>query len=319
MTVPDQFSALVKHTRKPRPLAELCDLLDLSPRKVRALVLKAQEAGLAIKLGADSIGLGHHQPTGTQDLAIKPTVGRVQRVAVASDLHLGSKYCMRAQLKDFIKRAYRLGVREVLMPGDLLDGCYPHGQFELDYSGIEDQALDLYRVLPCLPGMTYHAITGNHDETFTKPTGLNIGRYISGVFKDLGRNDLYFYGDRAATLRVRGTTIQMWHPMGSCSYAVSYKLQKRVEAYSSAEKPGILLVGHYHKSCYLFTRGVHAIACPTFQAGGSAFGNALGGGAPATGGLILEWQLTKDRTLRDFAIRPISYFVEEREKELKGK
>jgi hypothetical protein len=107
----------------------------------------------------------------------------------------------------------------------------------------------------------------------------------------------------------------MLHPSGSCSYAVSYKLAKFVEAFSSAEKPGVLLVGHYHRSCYIYTRGVHTIACPTLQGPGSAFGKSLGLGPQAIGGLLLSWRLTKFQTLREFNIRAINYFKHEKEKE----
>lgn len=309
------FADLIRAARKSPSLEVLCNILDLPPSKVKALIVDAQAAGHAIRTGAASIGLGVEPVTDIVDAGVPPTVGSRFRVGVLSDPHFGSKYCLRPQIKDLVHRMYRAGVRDILGPGDWLDGCYPHGQFELTYSGIEDQTADMCRVLPKLDGLRYHGITGNHCETFTKPTGLNIGRYIEGYFRDHGRNDIRFYGDRGATLRIGGTTVHMWHPMGSCSYAVSYKLQKRVESYSSAEKPGILLTGHFHKSCYLFTRGVHAFACPTMQGGGSAFSNALGGGAPAMGGLILGWKLTADSTIRDFLIRPISYFQVERAKE----
>jgi predicted phosphodiesterase len=313
---PDKFGPLIRAARRSPSLEVLCDILDLPPSKVKALIVDAQAAGHAIRTGAASIGLGHEPSTEVIDTGVPATVGERFRLGVVSDLHLGSKYCLRYQLKDCVARIYRAGARDILIPGDLLDGCYPHGQFELRYSGIEDQTADLFRSLPQFDGLRYHAVTGNHDETFTKPTGLNVGRYIEGYFRDHGRDDIRFYGDRAATLRIGGTTVRMLHPMGSCSYAVSYRLAKFAESFDSAEKPGILLVGHWHRSCYLYTRGIHIMACPTFQGPGSAFGKSLGLGPQAIGGLLLSWRLTEHKTLREFNLRPISYFKAERAKEV---
>jgi hypothetical protein len=306
----DKFRPLISAARRAPTFEALCDALDLPPSKVRSLIVDAQAAGHAIRTGADSIALGHEPTVGVVDSGVPGTVGERFRIGVVSDLHLGSKYCLRSQLVDCVNRIYRAGARDILVPGDLLDGCYSHGTFELRYSGIEDQTADLCRTLPALDGLRYHCITGNHDETFTKPTGMSVGRYIESF-----RPDVRFYGDRAATLRIGGTTVRMLHPSGSCSYAISYRLQKFVEGFDSAEKPGILLVGHYHRSAYLFVRGVHAFTCPTFQGPGSAFGKSLGLGAQSMGGLLLGWKVTAVGTIRELDIRALNYFKVERAKE----
>lgn len=315
---PEDFSRLVKESRKSPTLEQLCNALDLSPNATRDMIKRARESGIALKVGHGNIGIGFDENDEIHDVGVPPTVGETFRMGVISDLHLGSKYCLRREIVDCVGRIYRSGARDILMVGDLLDGCYRHGEFELKYSGIEDQTADLYRTLPQMDGLRYHAITGNHDFTFTEKTGLDVGAYITGHFNQRGRRDIKFYGDRAATLRIGGTTVRMLHPCGSCSYAVSYKLQKFVEAFDSAEKPGILVVGHWHRSCYIYTRGVHAFACPTLQGPGSAFGKSLGLGPQAIGGLLMKWKLTKFKTIRELTFKPISYFKHEKEKEAFG-
>jgi hypothetical protein len=48
------------------------------------------------------------------------------------------------------------------------------------------------------------------------------------------------------------TTLVVMHPGGGSSYAYSYRPQKIVESLSGGEKPGVLIIGHYHKlSCNL--------------------------------------------------------------------
>jgi len=311
-----EMGRLIKAISKTITFEKLCDTLNLSPMNTRELINRAKASGIAVKLEGDHVGIGFSESSEIQEVGVPPVVGDRFKVGVISDLHLGSKYCLRTEIADCVRRIYRAGARDILIPGDLLDGCYRHGEFELKYSGLEEQTRDLFRILPAFDGLKYHAITGNHDYTFTERTGIDVGAHITGHFVKKGRGDIAFYGDRAATLRIGGTTVRMLHPLGSCAYAVSYKLAKFVEAFSSAEKPGVLLIGHYHRSCYIYTRGVHTIACPTFQGPGSAFGKSLGLGPQAIGGLLLSWRLTKFSTLREFNIRAINYFKHEQEKEV---
>lgn len=305
-----KFLALSK--KGPIGFAELCDKLDMSPTKTRTLIDEARKLGINVRVEHNLVGIQNAGPEErVRSIGIAPVVGERQKVAVISDTHLGSKYCLREQLKEFIHYAYDQGVREILHPGDVVDGMYRHGVWELSHSGLDDQTQDLFETLPQLPGLTYHGITGNHDATFTDAGGMDVGRFISNYFKERGRNDFTFYGNRGAFLRVRGAVVHLWHPRSGVSYARSYALQKHIEKYTSGEKPNILLAGHWHIYCHVYERGVHAIACPTFQGGGSAFGKSLGG-APAIGGMILSWDLTKHGTLRSFIHEYRAYFEVEK-------
>lgn len=72
------------------------------------------------------------------------------------------------------------------------------------------------------------------------------------------------------------------------SYALSYRLQKLVEAITGGHKPNILLAGHVHKFCYIFERNIHAISVPTMQMQTSFMrGKKL---AAHTGFLILDFE-----------------------------
>lgn len=304
---------IIKWTKKkPLPFAEICDRLDKSPKRVRDLIQAAIDDGMHIRVENDHVGFGV-TPVDPRVIdigtGIPPVVGAPQRVAVISDTHLGSKYCLREQLKDFIHHVYKEGIRDILHPGDVLDGMYRHGVFEVTHVGLEAQMEDLLETLPQLPGLRYHCITGNHDWTFTATNGVNVGRAIERFFAENGRNDIRFYGDRGAFLKMHGVVIHLWHPCSGSSYARSYGLQKNIEKYNWI-KPQIMLTGHWHVFCHIFERGVHGIACPTFQGGMSAFGKSLGG-SPAIGGLILNWTLTEHGTIRDFSVMKRSYFERE--------
>lgn len=314
----DKLRSAVK--RGPVDFASLCDLLDLSPARTRALIEHAREQHLTIRITGERVGIGLVEPAvpTVKDTGIAPTVGERQRVGVISDLHFGSRYCMRPQIAEFVEHAYARGVREVLIPGDVLEGCYKHAQFELTHSSLEDQCNDALETLPRKEGLAYYFITGNHDETFWAKTGVNVGRYLEHHFQDAGRRDLHFVaeGDRQAYVKIRGAVIDMWHPKVNCGYAVSYGVQNRISEYA-AIKPQILLIGHWHRFCYVYQRGIHGIACPTLQGAGARFGKSLRGG-PSIGGLVLSWSLTKDGTIRDFDLSPRLYFERERPVEIVG-
>lgn len=310
---PDAEAQLIQLTKKAAvSFAELCDKLDLSPKKVKALIDKTRAKGFRLHIENDHVAIKHSVPEErVRPIGIAPVVGQRQKVAVISDLHLGSKYCLREQLKEFVLHAYSQGIREILCPGDVLDGCYRHGIFEVSHTGLDDQAQDLFETLPELPGLNYRCITGNHDFTFTERTGVDVGDFLMAYFEKRGRKDLHFYGNRGAFLKVHGAIVHLWHPCKGAGYARSYALQKHVEKYSSGEKPNILLTGHWHIYCHVYERGVHALACPTFQGGGSAFGKSLGG-APAIGGMILSWELTEHGTMRHFGHEFRAYFETEK-------
>lgn len=307
----DALFAAIKHG-KPVSLEDLCDKLVLPPSHVRRLVEEARSGGMQIQIEHDHIGFRQPAPSDrVVDLAVPPVVGKRARVAVISDTHFGSKYCLRAQIRDFIQHAYDTGVREVLHPGDWIDGCYKHGLWELTHHGLDEQVQDVFESLPRLPGLTYHGITGNHCGTFMDAIGVDVGDYMMSAFARQGRHDVKMYGNRGAMLKLHGAVIHLWHPRQGTSYARSYQLQKLIEKYSSAEKPSVVLAGHWHVFCHVYERGVHGVACPTFQGGGSAFGKSLGG-APAIGGLILEWEMTAGETMRGFSLEHRAYFERER-------
>jgi predicted phosphodiesterase len=204
----------------------------------------------------------------------------------------------------------------VLHAGDILDGCYDHGRWELSHHGLDKQIDDAIETLPRLDGLRYVAISGNHDETFTKSTGMDTGRAIVDRFRSEGRTDLEYVGPRGAMLRLGGVRIELWHPrQTSAAYSLSYRLQNKIRDTSVGRKPDLLLAGHWHTSVYLEQRGVHALACGTFQGGGSAFSKSLGG-APSIGGTLISWETTEHGTLRRVAVERSAYYENEAPREI---
>jgi hypothetical protein len=309
-TLPPAVQRLVKALRTAPTFQDLCDALDLSPKGCAALIDQARRLGVPVAVELGHVGLASTQGAAgwrVHKLTLSPLAGEEAQVAVISDLHYGSKYCLREAIADFIGKMHARGVRHVLCPGDLLEGMYRHAFGELSHSGLEDQTADAIEHLPQHPGLHYHYITGNHEETFARASGVNVGRYIEGAFRQAGRGDLHHYGDRGAFLSLYGAVVHLWHPTGSTAYAKSYKLQRMASGYPVELKPHLLLAGHWHTFCHVEERGVQAIACPTFQHGLGPFGRSLGT-TPAIGGLLLQWRMTEAGTMREFSLRRYPYY-----------
>lgn len=294
-----RFAAVAK---KGVSLEDLCDQVDASPKKVKALVEKAKAAGYRIDIKAGQVGYVPHAVLSTERKVVAQP-GEEHIFAVASDIHVGSRFFLEAEFVDFVKGAYAEGVRTIFVPGDILDGCYRHSRWDESHHGFNAQSDHAAKIFPRLPGLRYIGIAGNHDETFEKDAGLDVCRALEDAFRRAGRDDLQMLGARGAYVRFapkggRGVLVELWHPLGGGAYAVSYKLQRHVEEYGVGQKPDFCFAGHWHQQVYCVRRGVHCFLSGTFHGGGSSFSKALGG-AQAIGGWIVRFKQTKDGTVRD--------------------
>lgn len=309
---------------KPQSLSQLCDALDLSPRRVRDLLEQAKRQGYSVDVAGDA--LAWREPADlaapqTPTVSVAQTTGGRFLLGVCSDLHFGSKYCMREQLADYVQWLYGRGVRVVLVAGDILDGCYRHGMWELSHHGWDEQAQDCFASLPQHPGLSYYYIDGNHDQTSWEQTGAVSGQRLQDYFRQNGRDDIHYLGAREGNLSLRLGGVrrpikaQLWHPKAGKAYAESYQLQKRIEAYGPGTKPDLLAAGHWHTSVYLNTRGIHAVSAGCFQSPLSAFARSLVGGV-SNGGWLLSLECTETGTLRTVGIEWRGYYHAEQSRAL---
>lgn len=203
------------------------------------------------------------------------------KFAVASDLHIGSSAFRLDFLREFVKYATDCGVETFLLPGDIIDGAnvYPGQSYEQDIPGIDAQIKYFEEVFPIVPKAYF--IVGNHEYAAFKSVGKNVGQDICR-----NRKEFQYVGCMEGRITINDVLIEMFHPSGSGAYALSYKLQKRIENYMPGDKPRILLMGHYHQSMCMTVRNVTGYQCGSFQ-GPSTFSKALN--LPnITGGWIVE-------------------------------
>ena len=312
-----QLEKLIREAKKGIGFEALANKLDVSPAKLQKLITQAQKEGFRIDIAHDTVGWKPTDEFDTeQKIPMLAKAGEYLCFAIASDLHIGSKHFMHKQLEDFVDMAYAAGCRNGLIPGDMLDGCMKFLMWEQTHRGLQEQAELAAQLLPQRPGWRWDWILGNHEESFEATSGIDVGQAVVAIFKDHGRNDLFYHGSRSAYVRLvspqnrRGLLIEMHHPKGSPAYAVSYKPQRHIDQYPVGAKGDVLIQGHYHQSGYFTRRGVHALQAGTFQSGRSAFGKSLDG-APSTGGWIVRYALTPGGTVRRFIPEFVAYYDHE--------
>ena len=189
-----------------------------------------------------------------------------------SDTHLGSI----GERLDLVKWAYdtfaERGIKQVFHCGDVTDGWDEyrgHINFVKVY-GAAPQAIRVIKSYPKREGITTYMIGGNHDDdnnrrNFDRLSMVTNGLDYEGKHYE-GRSDLVYLGQYAHRIIMpQEITMEMLHPRGSGSYAVSYKQQKRSENMEKNLRPDIQVSGHFHTFNYIWLQGTHFIACAGMQ------------------------------------------------------
>jgi predicted phosphodiesterase len=192
------------------------------------------------------------------------------RFGVIGDTHIGSYYQRLDSLGLFYDRCYAEGVKEVLHSGDILAGwkVYKGQEFELHPHGRSwaEQSKMFAESVPVHEGMRTIFITGNHDNSFKKLTGMVVGDELGRL-----RSDWKFIGEDSGLVVLKTSSgkeykVQLLHPGGGTAYAVSYHMQKTIEAMAVGPQPDLLCIGHYHKSLFMPAyRGICGLLSGCFE------------------------------------------------------
>jgi hypothetical protein len=186
------------------------------------------------------------------------------RFGLMGDTHINSKFTQLTYLHQFYDECRRQGITHVYHTGDIDEGeqMRPGHQYECYTQGADDHVKEICRVYPKIEGIKTHFIIGNHDSSVIKRCGYNIGLTIADH-----RPDMEYLGQDCAIVKLTpNCLLELRHPWDGSAYAISYKIQKHVDAMSGGEKPNIFAVGHYHKAEYIFYRNVHCFQSATFCA-----------------------------------------------------
>lgn len=179
------------------------------------------------------------------------------------DTQFGSKYAQITHLHEFYNLLSERGITTCYHTGDITDGLKmrPGHEYELYEVSVDEMVADVVKNYPVLKNGKTYFITGNHDASLYKLCGYDIGAAIARDRKDM----VYLGRDTAIIQLTDNCTLELRHPWDGTAYAISYKIQKMVEAMDSGTKPSMLAVGHYHKAEYIFYRDVHVLQTGAFQ------------------------------------------------------
>jgi len=186
-----------------------------------------------------------------------------EKIGILADTHFGSIYAAREHLNDFYKELYSEGVKQFFHAGDLTDGEIYKGQVaEQDAIGFDSQKELVVKEYPRIKSSKTYFITGNHDLSYLKTAGADIGEAIE---KD--RSDMIYLGREYCKIRDLDKEMDMdlVHLKRGLAYAMSYPLQKYMRDQPNIRKPDILIAGHRHRSWYGLIGDTHSFEAGNFQ------------------------------------------------------
>jgi hypothetical protein len=255
--------------KMPLSESELADALDVSPKRIRAVVATMKAGGALIieraggKLDtASSVNLapGKHEMKGAKG-------EWTHHFGVTTDNHL----CNKHSRLDVLNAAYdyfeEQGITTVYNAGNWIDGEAKFNKTELVTAPGMDNQLDyLIQNFPERKGITTFYVAGDdHEGWYQQREGIEVGRYLQLKAENSGRRDLKYLGYAECDVALRFGTgeavMRVVHPGGGSAYAISYTDQKRTESYQGGEKPQVEIVGHYHKWNHGYPREVHTVQC----------------------------------------------------------
>jgi len=194
--------------------------------------------------------------------------GDLLRFGVISDSHLGSTQENIPLLQAAYDTFEREGITKVFHAGDISDGEHmrPGHEYELKIIGFDRQTDYIVNEYPYKESIETVFLGGNHDESFWKHSGADIGLQIAKH-----RSDMIYVGMLEADINLitssNSITLRLWHPLLGSAYAISYHPQRYIESLSGGSKPDLLVIGNFHKAEWLFYRNIHTIqpGCTQFQ------------------------------------------------------
>jgi predicted phosphodiesterase len=254
---------LVKHKRGLQ-VDQLCDQLGVSERVLYATLDDLRDEGYIVTETNGLVTLQRIAPLEENHTELDWQGNQVIRFGVVSDTHLGSKWQQLTHLNTLYDIYEREGIRLVFNAGDLTEGVGMRRghEFEVFTHGADEQVAYVIEHYPKRDGLVTQFITGNHDHSAIKQSGHDIGAPI-----ERARPDMIYLGRSSCKVNITPNCIvEINHPLDGASYAISYALQKMIDAMPGGGKPNIYLGGHHHKAMYLFYRNIHAFECGTTQA-----------------------------------------------------
>jgi len=250
--VNDPLLALLREAKFPKSLSELVEALRdegyiCNEKSVKKAMKELEEEGYDVKtVKGKELKYGLVRFGSFDSSVYYKTLGTIKLPCIlTSDWHVGSKGFTRQGFNKLVKDVEEYGVKDVVMPGDLLQGLgvYPLEAMDVIEPSIDKQEQKLKDLLHEFPSKTqFHAVIGNHEEKIKGQWKVGHDP-LQAVAAEV--DNFTYYGSVAKLELEKQFTLLMMHGKGGVPYAVSYKGQKIYERLP--EQPTIFLHGHIHK------------------------------------------------------------------------
>ena len=296
---------LINELHKGASMEELVAKIKVSEKVAKVMLDEIKDAGYNIFQQGELMKISKVPIPSSSTHELNWDGSQVLRFGVVSDTHLCSKYQQLTHLNRLYDIFERERISTVLHVGDITEGVNMRKghEYELFIHGIDEQASYVIEKYPYRAGVTTKYITGNHDHTGIKSAGADIGIRISKE-----RSDMEYLGLSNARLKITpNCTLELNHALDGSAYALSYALQKTIDALDNSDLPDILLNGHHHKLMYTYYRNIHALECGTLQAQTPWMkGKRI---AAHVGGIILTVHVTADGKVSRFIPEFIPFYA----------
>ncbi len=264
----DREAAVLGMARKGSTVVEIADAMECAPRRVRELLDAMTDAGHLITMVGDDVQLTAEPRTGGEHkIDVHAETDGVYRFGIVADSHLCSKYERLDVLEALYDEFARQGLDTVYHAGNYIDGECRFNRHDIHTAGMDNQLNYFLDQYPQRDGIATHYISGDCHEGWYR--GVDVGAHLQRMARERGRTDLHYLGYMESDVTYCApegkTTLRLIHPGGGTAYALSYRMQKIVESLSGGEKPQVLVCGHFHKSEYIYLRGVHCIQAACTQ------------------------------------------------------
>lgn len=238
-------------------VAELAAASGASSRLVQETLDELRSAKVVINEDDGRLFIGHSLAPAFSDGGIVEYVSRKDNTflfGALGDSHLGSKYERLDVTNDLYDRYADAGVDRVFHTGNWIDGDEPKNRHDISIHGMEPQLEYLAKNYPAREGIVTYAVAGeDHEGWWTRSEGIDIGKRAEQTMREHGRTDWVNLGFMESHVRLVNaksgaeSIMAVVHPGGGSAYALSYSIQKIIEALEGGEKPAVGLYGHYHK------------------------------------------------------------------------
>jgi len=257
----DKFLKLIT---KEKNIKDIAESLELKEYEILGLVQNLSEKGYNIIVkqyddGFHLLNQGDNIDKEVSTYSFKTDDNNEFSFVAISDTRLGSKSQQLTILNDIYKKALSLGIKNVILCGNISAGLKPLEDTESNFIFDSQAQIDyIVKNYPKYEGITTYFISGKLDDKHLKTNFVNIGKRISEV-----RDDMIYLGEDVCDIAIDRTKMQVMNAKLNKTYTVSYRTQQTIDAYRSEDKPDILLYGGLLQMEKYTSRGVNCISVPS--------------------------------------------------------